>query len=163
MRGVALVLVRARGCCEQLRIDLRWIEHDLAVVRRTNPRAGHDEVARSLDVHDEMIRRDLADRTDLFAALFEIQLIANGDMERHACTLPPAGAGGTPKNYDRRRRRRSTSASTPSAAPRLPAPSARASQQPPPSPSSSSLSSGPQSAASAFAVGNGVPTIPLIA
>src|SRR5690349_5052342 len=57
-------------------------------MRGSDPRSGDDEVASGFDVDDEVVRRDLAHRPDLLAAFFQEQLITDGYVERHTCTLP---------------------------------------------------------------------------
>src|SRR6185503_16274577 len=73
---------------EERRVAPRRIEHDLAVVRRADPRSGDREVAGRLDIDDEVIGRHLAHGPDLLAALFEKELIADLDVECHGVTLP---------------------------------------------------------------------------
>jgi hypothetical protein len=59
-------------------------------VRGLDRGAIDDEVTRALDVHDEVIAFDLANRADLFATFLEKDLIADRDLEvvgRHLDTM----------------------------------------------------------------------------
>lgn len=66
---------------EELRIEELGAENHLAVVNRFDLRSFDHEVTCSLDVDDEMIAFDPADRTDLFATFFEKHVVADADFE----------------------------------------------------------------------------------
>ena len=81
---------------EHLGVEVRRLEHDLAGVRGAHRRALDREVAGAFDVDHEVIARDATDRADLVAAVLEIDLIADRDLDvvrgRHSASVPPRHA-----------------------------------------------------------------------
>jgi hypothetical protein len=64
---------------EETGIDKLGRQHDLAVVHGSDFGTAHDEIARSLDVHDKMIVFDFANRADLFSSVLEEHVVAYAD------------------------------------------------------------------------------------
>jgi hypothetical protein len=87
---VGFALMSSAGCLEKLGVDKIGSEHDLSIVDCFHLGTSHDEVTGGLDVDDEMIALDLADRADLLAAFFDEDMIAYVDFEvvLHSGLLP---------------------------------------------------------------------------